>query len=96
MEFKRGAHTGPRAGIKVKPGGRIIIDSQQQEYNQFSSLSNHMNNDEIMLSKKNNKSNVLLQPLNYKSNLPQAGVQNVAQGIEEILKNHQISFNSSS
>jgi|LauGreDrversion4_2_1035121.scaffolds.fasta_scaffold72902_2 hypothetical protein len=27
MEFKRGANTGPRPGLKVKPGGRIIIDA---------------------------------------------------------------------
>lgn len=41
------------------------------------------------------KSNVHLQPLNYKSNLPSnAGMQNVAQGIEEILKNHQIQLSS--
>ena len=52
---------------------------------------------DIMLNRKNNKSNVMLQPLNYKStNLPMPGVQNVAQGIEDILKNHQISFNTSS
>ena len=49
-----------------------------------------------MMNKKNNKSNVLLQPLNYKSNLPQGGVPNMPQGIEEILKNHQITFNTSS
>jgi hypothetical protein len=38
------------------------------------------------------KSNVHLQPINYKSNMPMplSQVPNVATGIEEILKNHQL------
>ena len=39
-----------------------------------------MNNGEgdAMMNKKNNKSNVLLQPLNYKSTMPTNNAQNVA------------------
>lgn len=51
---------------------------------------------ETNLNRKNMKSNVHLQPLNYKtSNPPPPGVPNVATGIEEILKNHHIHINPS-
>lgn len=83
---------GPKSGGRVVGKFKQAPNIKQDAYQQYQGTSGLFNSEsEISLGRKNLKSNVHLQPLNYKTsaNPPPQVTQS---GIEEILKNHQMPY----